>query len=58
MKGGLTIKTIPKTIQITFSKSIFNMGSLMNSLAENTVKIGDVAVISAASDKGRCCKQE
>ena len=43
------------TIQITFSKSIFNMGSLINILAENTVKIGDVAVISAASDKGRCC---
>ena len=34
------------------------MGSFKNILAENTVKIGEVAVRSEASDKGRCWNEE
>ena len=52
IKPGFTIKTMPMIMKATFIKSIINIGSFMNILAQNTVKMGAVAVISAASAKG------
>ena len=54
MKGGLTIRTIPKNMKITLSRSTGKIDSLMNMRAKKTVNIGEVAVIKVVSVKGRC----
>ena len=54
---GFTIKTIPKTMKTTFIRSMIRTGSFMNTLAKNTVNIGDAAVMSAVSAKGSFWKK-
>lgn len=53
-KGGLTIKMMPINTRTTLMISTAMIGSLMNSLAKNTVNMGDVEDIIIQSANGKC----
>ena len=54
MKGGLAINMMPIPTKNTLSMSTLKMGSLIKSLAKNTVYNGEVAVIIITLANGKC----